>query len=601
MFETGAANGAFMRLFARSVGEADAVSLMTEIYKTLPNDTDFTIAKANGLPGFNFAFIGALADYHAPSSTIAALDKGSLQHMGEQALAVTAALADAPALPGRAADAVFGDVFGRIVIVYPKLFGWALLVLGGGLGAFGAQAMMRAGRERLTALGVLGLLLGPWLPVLCAMLALHLLHLAMAGDALKLRAVLAQTALLRFAMVALLTGVALLAWRALLRGEGRFILLGAALGAFVLILLKEGESPFGLGLAALTALLALLAARPLPPGAAYAGALLALFLFALALQILSPAASVLAAWPLLFAGAAGAAVAVLGRGDPGQGFAPAVLFGLALLLMVHLTRLGGLTADGVGYFAPEALAVLALLGGAALLPLAEGLAAEGVPFAAPAPALVVLGVGALAFAMVRDPFTARTPRIVEAFYLEDEREGRGYRASSLARLDPWSKAVLEASAVPTPHPFPPAFDLLEVSPAPLAALARPQTRITATQAGTGWRILVSIAPGLAAREARIFLQPKDKLEDLRIDGLPTKLAPGAGETAELRWAAPAAGFEISFLAAGGAPIGLTLETIADGLPPFMPTPPLAPTEAPSPRSGTCVLLEERTILPGRPQ
>ena len=58
MFERGAGNGAMMALFAKSVAHPVANSLSVMAYRRMPNDTDFTLVREKGLPGFNFAIMG---------------------------------------------------------------------------------------------------------------------------------------------------------------------------------------------------------------------------------------------------------------------------------------------------------------------------------------------------------------------------------------------------------------------------------------------------------------------------------------------------------------------------------------------------------------
>ena len=130
MFETGSGNGAMMDLFAHAVRRPVATSLSVFVYKKLPNSTDLTIAKQRGLPGFNFAFIGRSNLYHSPLATPDALDQGALQDMGRQTLDLARALADAPMLPGRAADRTFFDAYGLFFVSYPTALGWAFLAIG---------------------------------------------------------------------------------------------------------------------------------------------------------------------------------------------------------------------------------------------------------------------------------------------------------------------------------------------------------------------------------------------------------------------------------------------------------------------------------------
>ena len=142
MFETGSDNGAMMDLFGQAVRRPVATSLSVFIYKKLPNSTDLTVAKKLGYPGFNFAFIGRAGLYHSPLATPDALDQGALQDMGRQTLDLTRALADAPTLPGRAADRTFFDAYGLFFVSYPAALGWVFLGIGG-LG-YGAAAWRRA-------------------------------------------------------------------------------------------------------------------------------------------------------------------------------------------------------------------------------------------------------------------------------------------------------------------------------------------------------------------------------------------------------------------------------------------------------------------------
>ena len=51
-------------------------SMFYEIYRTLPNDTDFTVFKRAGIPGVNFAYIENSQHYHRPQDNQANLEPG---------------------------------------------------------------------------------------------------------------------------------------------------------------------------------------------------------------------------------------------------------------------------------------------------------------------------------------------------------------------------------------------------------------------------------------------------------------------------------------------------------------------------------------------
>jgi hypothetical protein len=120
MFETGPGNARLMDLFARAVARPSASSVSYEIYKLLPNDTDFSVYRKLGLPGFNFAFSNSASLYHSARDNLQYIDPRSLQHMGEHAFEVVSVLADADlATLKNASDASFFDIFGLVTVLWP--------------------------------------------------------------------------------------------------------------------------------------------------------------------------------------------------------------------------------------------------------------------------------------------------------------------------------------------------------------------------------------------------------------------------------------------------------------------------------------------------
>ena len=128
MFETGPANDWAVRLFARSAARPSTSSIFYTAYKYIPNDTDFTVFKAAGYQGLNFAFIGGVRHYHTPLDNSANVRLPTLQHQGQNALRAITALANSDLSSLPAQEAVFFDVFGRWVIRWParKTWLWAL-------------------------------------------------------------------------------------------------------------------------------------------------------------------------------------------------------------------------------------------------------------------------------------------------------------------------------------------------------------------------------------------------------------------------------------------------------------------------------------------
>ncbi|MFL5309000.1 MAG: M20/M25/M40 family metallo-hydrolase [Myxococcales bacterium] len=156
MFETSDRSGWIVDLFARSVARPASNSIYYTIYQTLPNDTDLTVYKRAGLPGLNFAFIGGEARYHTPRDDFAHADPDSLQHHGENALAMVRALARADLETPPPGERAFFDVLAFAVVRWP--LGWmpALAVAAALLWLAGAARAIRGGELRAGPLALGG-------------------------------------------------------------------------------------------------------------------------------------------------------------------------------------------------------------------------------------------------------------------------------------------------------------------------------------------------------------------------------------------------------------------------------------------------------------
>jgi hypothetical protein len=120
MFETGDGNRSIIRIYSKNVERPSANSLVYEIYKTMPNDTDYSVYKGEGVMGLNFAFARGVALYHSLLDDPDHLDLGSLQHHGDNAWGLLNALGDRDLnrIVARE-DAGYIDVFSSTLIHYP--------------------------------------------------------------------------------------------------------------------------------------------------------------------------------------------------------------------------------------------------------------------------------------------------------------------------------------------------------------------------------------------------------------------------------------------------------------------------------------------------
>ncbi|MBX3190664.1 MAG: M28 family peptidase [Labilithrix sp.] len=196
MFETSAGNAWIVGVLAHALTRPVTSSLFSEVYRRMPNDTDFTTVKER-VQGVNFANIGGIEHYHTPLDTMANADAGTLQHHGEQALAMTRALAEAgPELDApvdRSKDAVWFDVLAFFVVRWPVSWTMSLALaalalaigqsvrmraLPGGLGLAGSLVALASAIVASVAAGAslkaLGALPAPWIAhPLPALISLH--------------------------------------------------------------------------------------------------------------------------------------------------------------------------------------------------------------------------------------------------------------------------------------------------------------------------------------------------------------------------------------------------------------------------------------------
>ncbi|HEX3253135.1 MAG TPA: M20/M25/M40 family metallo-hydrolase, partial [Pyrinomonadaceae bacterium] len=129
MFETSNGNQGLIDGLAHAAPHPVANSLMYDIYRLLPNDTDLTVFKESGLPGMNFAFINEPSRYHTPLDNTNNLDERSLQHQGSYILGLTRYFGDRN-LDGRSArNAVYFDLFGLTLVHYSAVWILPLTVL----------------------------------------------------------------------------------------------------------------------------------------------------------------------------------------------------------------------------------------------------------------------------------------------------------------------------------------------------------------------------------------------------------------------------------------------------------------------------------------
>lgn len=128
-FEVSEQNGWIIREFMRSAKHPVASSLMYEVYKQLPNDTDFTVFKQAGMAGINIALIEGFTHYHSPTDRPENLNINSIQHIGSYVVSLVTHFGNLSLHQNRADDLVYFNVAGFYMLSYPLSWNAGILVL----------------------------------------------------------------------------------------------------------------------------------------------------------------------------------------------------------------------------------------------------------------------------------------------------------------------------------------------------------------------------------------------------------------------------------------------------------------------------------------
>ena len=142
MFQTSEDSQFLTRLLKETVARPVCSSVFQEIYKRMPNNTDFTVYTEHGARGFNYAFIGNVRGYHTPEDSFENVDRGSLQHHGDNALALARKLSSLENVEFEPKRAVYFDVMARGIVAWPE--SWSLWAsCGCGILFFGMLLIVR--------------------------------------------------------------------------------------------------------------------------------------------------------------------------------------------------------------------------------------------------------------------------------------------------------------------------------------------------------------------------------------------------------------------------------------------------------------------------
>lgn len=95
VLRTTQANELLIKTLAQEASAPYGFSFASEIFKRMPNDTDFSVVQRVGIAGIDFAFAGERNHYHSPNDTTNNIDLRTIQHHGENMLPLVRSLANA--------------------------------------------------------------------------------------------------------------------------------------------------------------------------------------------------------------------------------------------------------------------------------------------------------------------------------------------------------------------------------------------------------------------------------------------------------------------------------------------------------------------------
>jgi hypothetical protein len=542
MFETGSANRWLMQLFARSIALPHTNSVYYAVYKLLPNDTDFTVFKKAGFQGFNFAYLGDVANYHTPQDNLKNVSVASLQQHGDNALAMLRALDQSDIGSPPAGEAVYFDLFGRSVVAFALEIVLPAAIVTLALVLLAVWLLIRRTVILLRELvwSLLGLLVAY---LAAAALAVGLIYLVRAVNADGMPLFTASAWVLHATCVAASAAV-LGALSLALSGRVRFWSFWGANAVW-------------------SASLALLLAIKLP-GGSYLWLLPAdAALLALLLRLwVQNEARVLAEFATL-------------------GFL-LVMFGLLFPILIFIYA-------GLGRPALLLLMLLPVIGAAPLVGLILP-AGSRMPRLITVVAVIAMLLGATRAAMM-PAYSVQSPQPLNVHYIEDTTgTGGAARASWLLTQAAHSLApqfrqhlVFNTPPVTVFNPLLPGGRSQFAADAPLLGLAAPTLSVTsvvaasqATNEPARVRYQIHIAPQATVSELRIALAPQAQVKSVTLTGRPQGLPAFQPVTTEpvdwgQHWGAvyvvnpPAAGLDLSF-EASGVPFDIDLLNVTYGLP-----------------------------------
>jgi peptidase M28-like protein len=126
LFQTGPGNGWLTSVWARRAPHPRGGSFGIEVYRRLPNDTDFTILARENIPGLNFAAVDDGYSYHTARDEPDRLSSDSLRMTGENIVAVATMLEGLDITRRQRWEATYFDIGRVTALSYGMVVSWVI-------------------------------------------------------------------------------------------------------------------------------------------------------------------------------------------------------------------------------------------------------------------------------------------------------------------------------------------------------------------------------------------------------------------------------------------------------------------------------------------
>lgn len=574
LFETGSGNLETIRAYSRAVPFPTGNSLAVEVYNRMPTSTDFTVFRAAGYQGLNFAYIDNGFDYHTGGDNIENTDLRSIQHHGEHAAALILSLGNDGADRVSEQDAVYFNTLGYGFVYYPygRVAATSLLV-----------ALLTLA---LTGLGIFRKKIDP-LKLLCALASFGILLLLLYAGSGATGRILQNNfpggdfRLLEYNHRGILLGLVLLSWgfstiyfRLLTRGiraREAFALPAAVLA----LLVWSGQFHWLMVMAGLGvwAWLWLAHRKPSATWELTSGAIMAWVGLMIFSSFSVKGASFLFTWPLLFS-LLPMGVAMLARGKMEDGLPMGILLLVsAIPLLSWFAILLYLFHVAMGLQAMAITITAAGLATGLLIP-HSGIMTRQRPWLIPG---LLMGGGLVFFltATLVTGYDQRHRKENNIMYVSSDITGETYWISLDSEVDEWTEQFLgtEPDTIDLGAFFPLSTRKVLARQTSTPAIPPPSVRVLSDRVEQGRRELsLEVVPRKEASRLVFYFDSGEGQTGLQIGDLKRHVLrprPGSGRAVLTYFAPPEAGITLNISTGEGQPVGFWYTVHDDtGVPAF---------------------------------